>query len=292
MTKSYKQSRWSLNDMFSAPDGPEMDAAFVEIEKGAAAIEARRPQLTEAITSSEFLDFLHELEKLERKAYRIGAYAAALFSEDTQNPAALTLMGRSDQFLTEMGNRLLFFSLWWKGLSDEKAAQLMKDSGDYHYFLEEMRHFKPHTLSEPEEKIINLKNITGSSALSTLYSTFTNRYQFPLKVGRKSLMLTRGELMMYVRQSDPDLRAKAYQSLYKVYGDDGPILGQMYQTRVRDWQIEQVTLRKFASPIAARNLGNDIPDQVVDTLLDVAQKNNQVFQRFFQLKARWLGLQR
>lgn len=278
--------------MFSAPDGAEMDAAFDAIKKGAESIEARRPQLTETISTADFLSFLKELENLERKAYRIAAYAEAFFSEDTQNPAALTLLGRSDQFLTEMANRLLFFSLWWKGLSDETAERLMKASGDYRYYLEEMRHFKPHTLSESEEKIINLKNITGSSALNTLYNTFTNRYQFPLKVGRKQLKLTRGELMMYVRQSDPALRAQAYQSLYKVYGDDGPILGQMYQTRARDWHIEQVTLRKFESPIAARNLGNDIPDKVVDTLLDVAQKNNAIFQRFFQLKARWLGMDR
>ncbi len=290
MPKTYKQVRWSLKDMFSAPDGAEMDSAFEEIKKGVASIEARRPQLTETITTADFLSFLKELETLERKAYHIGAYAEALFSEDTQNPAALTLLGRSDQFLTEMANRLLFFSLWWKGLSDEAAERLMKDSGDYRYYLEEMRHFKPHTLSEAVEKIINLKNITGTSALNTLYNTFTNRYQFPLKVGRKQFKLTRDELMMYVRQSDPDLRAQAYQSLYKVYGDDGPILGQMYQTRARDWHIEQVTLHKFQSPIAARNLGNDIPDKVVDTLLDVAQKNNAIFQRFFQIKARWLGM--
>ena len=48
--------------------------------------------------------------------------------------------------------------------------------------------------------------------------------------------MTRGELMTLVRGSDPDLRARAYQELYRVYGDDGPILGQMYQTIVRDWQ--------------------------------------------------------
>jgi len=70
------------------------------------------------------------------------------------------------------------------------------------------------------------------------------------------------------------------------------ILGQMYQTIVRDWYNEQIELRKFAHPIAARNLMNDIPDEVVDTLLAVCQRNAVVFQRFFRLKARWLGLDR
>jgi oligoendopeptidase F len=98
--------------------------------------------------------------------------------------------------------------------------------------------------------------------------------------------------MVYARHHDPDLRARAYQELYRVYGDDGPILGQMYQTLVRDWRNEQVDLRHFSSPISARNLVNDIPDQVVDTLLEVCQRNASLFQRYFRLKARWLGVER
>ena len=58
---------------------------------------------------------------------------------------------------------------------------------------------------------------------------------------------------------------------------------------VRDWRNEEVDLRQFASPISARNLGNDIPDEVVDTLLEVCQKNTGIFQRFFQLKAALAG---
>jgi len=104
--------------------------------------------------------------------------------------------------------------------------------------------------------------------------------------------MTRGELMVYARQHDPELRKAAYQELYRVYGQDGPILGQMYQTAVRDWRNEQVQLRNFQQPIAARNLGNDIPDEVVDTLLEVAKENAVVFQRYFRLKARWLKMGR
>ena len=69
-----------------------------------------------------------------------------------------------------------------------------------------------------------------------------------------------------VRSSNPDLRASAYQELYRVYGEDASILGQMYQTRVRDWYNEGITLRKFKTPNSVRNLMNDIPDEAVDAL--------------------------
>ena len=92
--------------------------------------------------------------------------------------------------------------------------------------------------------------------------------------------MTRGELMVYARHHDPDLRAAIYQELYKVYGDDGPILGQIYQTVVRDWANENIDLRKYHSPISVRNLRNDVPDKAVDALLDVCVKNAPVFPAF------------
>jgi oligoendopeptidase F len=98
--------------------------------------------------------------------------------------------------------------------------------------------------------------------------------------------------MVYARHHEADLRRAAYQELYRVYGEEGPILGQIYQTLVRDWRNEQVDLRHFGSPISARNLMNDIPDPVVDILLDVAERNTPLYQRYFSLKARWLGMER
>jgi oligoendopeptidase F len=61
---------------------------------------------------------------------------------------------------------------------------------------------------------------------------------------------------------------------------------------VRDWRNEQLDMRHFDNPIAVRNLVNDIPDEVVNTLLDVCERNASIFQRFFELKARLLGLER
>ena len=288
----FSQSRWSLADLFPAINSPELDAAFSRLNDVVTELEKIRPELSPEISIERFLAILKQNEEASRLARRIGSFASLSFSQDTQDQSAMNLMARVDQFMAELENRTLFFSLWWKDLPDAAAARLMDGSGDYRYWLEEMRHFKPHTLSEPEEKVINLKNVTGSSALGNLYDQLTNRYTFKLNVDGEIKELTRGELSVFSRQYDPALRAAAYQELYRVYGEDGPILGQIYQTLVRDWRNEEITLRKFSSPIAARNLANDIPDDVVDTLLDVCQRNAPIFHRFFRLKARLLGMQR
>ena len=287
---TYKLSPWSLTDLFPGLDSPDLENAFKKLDEHVAGFEKLRPQLKPEMPVSSFLEVVQDIEEGTRLANKMYTYAGLAFAADTQDQHIQALLARIQQFMAEMENRTLFFSLWWKNLDEANVRRLMDASGDYRYYLEVLRKFKPHTLSEPEEKVVNLKNVTGSNALVTLYDSITNRYIFKVEVDGKTEELTRGELMSLVGQSDPDLRARAYKELYRVYGQDGAILGQMYQTLVRDWRNENLTLRRFTNPIAARNLGNDIPDEAVDALLKVAQKNAVIFQRFFRLKARLLGM--
>ena len=289
---TYTLSPWRLDDLYPGHASPELESAFSDVEKKVSAFEKIRPELKPDLGVKRFLEIIRELEAVSRIGYRMYAYANLLFAADTQNQDAQTLLGRIQQFFAEIGNRTLFFSLWWKDLDQANADRLMKKSGDYRYYLEEMRHFKPHTLSEAEEKVVNIKNVTGAEALNTLRDTLTNRYIFKVEVEGQVKEITEGELFALVRGPNAELRAKAYQELYRVYAQDAPIIGQIYQSLLRDWHNENVGLRKFSSPIAARNLSNDIPDDVVDTLLEVARKNAPIFQRFFRLKANELGMKR
>jgi oligoendopeptidase F len=289
---TYTQSRWSLADLYPSPDSPDLQNAFGALEEKVAEFEKVRDRLRDDMPQDEFMHIVRQQEEMNYQAHLLYSFASLYFSEDTQNQQAQTLMARVEQFMAELSNRELFFSLWWKSLPDDAANRLMANAGDVRYWLEEMRRFKPHTLTESEEKIVNIKNVTGSSALQTLYDSLTNRYVFKIEVDGEIREMTRGEIMVYARHPDPDLRARAYQELYRVYGEDGSILGQFYQTLVRDWRNEQIKLRSFEAPMSARNLGNDISDDVVQTLLDVCHQNAGVFQRFFQLKARWIGMER
>ena len=289
---TYTLSGWKLNELFTGFDDPAINQTYQDLEARVARFESQRSELKAEISSEKFLELLREQEEINKLAYQLYGFSSLSFSSNTQDQQAQINIARFQQFAAEMENRTLFFSLWWKALDDANSARLLDASGDYRYWLEQMRNFKPYTLSEQEEKIVNIKNVTGRSAHDMLYDSITNRYVFKVEVNGEVQELTRGELMALVRTADPDLRAKAYQELYRVYGEDAPILGQIYQNIVRDWKNETVGLRGFTSPISVRNTDNDLPDEVIDTLLDVARKNIGIFHRYFRLKARKLGMEK
>jgi oligoendopeptidase F len=291
MTNTHLEpGRWDLSDLLPSPDAS--DQVLADLERLVSDMEALRDRLSADLPEEDFLDAIRRYEAITRALARLEGYAYLGFAEDTQNQQALTFLSHMEQLSADTQNRILFFDLWWKALDDEPARRLMGNAGDYRYFLESLRRFKPHTLSELEEQIINLKDVNGASALVTLYDMITNRFAFELEVDGQRKQLTREELSVYARHPSAELRAAAYQELYRVYGDHGNLLGQVYNYRVRDWRNENLRLRHFAAPIAVRNLANDIPDVAVDTLLDVCRQNASVFQRYFRLKARWLGMDR
>jgi oligoendopeptidase F len=214
---TYSQSPWSLSDLFPSSDSPEMKAGFDELDVKVVEFEALRPSLSADMPKEAFLDLIARLEAISRLENRIYDFAALSFEANTQDQAIQAFKADVESRISIIENRTLFFSLWWKDLDDNAAERFMSGSGDYHYWLEEMRHFKPHTLTEAEEKIINIKDVTGARAIMNLYNTFTNRYVFHLQVDGEEKELTRGELMVYVRSHDSQLRAAAYQELYRVY---------------------------------------------------------------------------
>ena len=289
---TYEPQRWRLDDLLPPVGTPEVEQHFADIETCLGEVEALRDQLAPDMAEDTFLDLLARYEQLYADAGRLMAYAYLWFSEDIANQDALAFRGRVQQFIADVQNRTLFFELWWKALDDDAAARLMAHSGDLRYYLESLRLFKPHTLSEAEEKIINIKDVNGIQAVKTLYDMLTNAFKFHLTVDGEEKELTRGQLSFYVTSPNPDLRAAGYQELYRVYETQADVLAYVYAARVRDWQAENLKLRAFASPISVRNLANDIPDAVVETLLDVIRQNVTLFQRFFRFKARALGVKR
>jgi len=288
--KTYSQAPWTLDDLFKGFDDPEFEATFKTIEDEAKTFQGYRSKLTPDINEELFVSIINTYEKFFRMMIRLDGYTQLAFAGDTQDQTVQATLGRVNQFQAEVSNQTLFFNLWWKALDDDNAQRLLDASGDFRYWLEAIRNFKDFTLSEPEEKIINIKDVTGVSALNMLYDSITNRYTFKIDIEGEEKEMTRGELMALVRESDADLRARAYQELFRVYEKDAPILGQIYQAIARDWNNENVKLRGFKNPISVRNLVNDIPDDVVETLLEVTRKNANHFQRFFQLKAKLIGM--
>ncbi|MBQ4513131.1 MAG: M3 family oligoendopeptidase [Anaerolineaceae bacterium] len=284
------QSKWQLDDLYKEFDTEAFQKDIEILKEKASSFEAFRPELKNGLKPERFLEIFKSFEELNELAHKLGGFTQLQVSADTQDSALLSQMVQTRSVITEVSNKTMFFTLWFRGLSDKDAAPYIEAAEGSRYYLNSLRLRKPYMLSEAEEKLINVKNMTGSAAMINVYNAITNRYVFNVTIDGEEKHLTRGEVMSYAHSAKREERKAAYEELYRVYGNDGNILGQIYQSIARDWDQENLNFRNYNTPISVRNLNNDIPDDVVDLLLSTCQKNKNVFADFFRLKSKLLGL--
>ena len=290
---SYRQKAWDLSELLPEPTEELIAERLAEIETLVARLETARDRLGADLNREELSSLLEIYEELTEKTYLLSAYASLWFSADTQSEPALTFRNRMQQELTRFQNRVLFFTVWWKGLSEDEATELQPvGNADQDHFLADLRRSSPYTLEERSEQIINSKDANGIHAVLTLYSMLTNRLEFEVEIEGEKRKVTRDEATALVFSPLAQTREAAYREVLRVFAAEAKILGQVYVNRVRDWATEHLELRGYSSPVAVRNLANDIPDRAVEVLLDVCSESVGIFHRYFRWKAGQLGLDR
>ncbi|WKT57796.1 M3 family oligoendopeptidase [Candidatus Nitrosotenuis chungbukensis] len=288
----YKQGKWKLSDL-SDHKSPKFARQISTLEGKVKKFEKLKKSLNPNMSSKNFLGIIKNIEDIAENASVIGGYASLWYASDTQSDEATSLVTQMAKLGSEIDNKTLFFDLWWKRKIDEKnALRLMKDSGNLREYLRHKRLLAKYSLSEPEEKIINTLDVTGSTALVKLYDKITNAFEYVITVNGKKKKLTREELTVLVRSNSPKTREAAYKTLLTKYTKNKGVLGEIYQNLTLNWKNEGIEIRGYSSPISIRNIGNDVEDKTVNSLLDVCKKNSDVFYKFFAYKAKMLGLEK
>lgn len=288
----YKLGAWNLKELASGPKDPILQKQIDNVNELTSKFERNKNNLNPKMTAKRFLGILSELEEIYSKLNIIGGYASLSYSANTQSDEATSLLTRISRLGSDISNRILFFDLWWKQIDKKNAQRLLKNTGELVGYLAHKRLYAKYSLSEPEEKIINTFNVTGVTALVKLYDKITNAFQYKMQLDGKTISLTREELTNHIRSTNPKVRKTAYQKLLTKYAQNRGVLGEIYQNIVLNWGDEGIAIRGYDSPISMRNIGNDIDDKTIESLLTVCKKNSPVFQKFFIEKADMLNLKK
>jgi len=290
---NYKLGAWDLSELVKNPKSPAFQKQIKELENQAVKFEKIKSNLDPKMSSKKFMNIIQQIEGISKNMSKIGGYASLSYSSDTQSDEATSLMTKMSKLGSEISNKILFFDLWWKTQVDDKnAKRLMKDAGEITEYLSHKRLFAKYALSEPEERIINTLDVTGISALVKLYDKITNAFEYKMKIGNKSKTMTREELTNYVRSTNPKIREIAYKTILTKYTENKGVVGEIYQNIVLNWRDEGIEIRGYKSPISMRNIGNDVDDKTIETLLSICRKNSPVFQKFFVQKAKMLKMKK
>jgi oligoendopeptidase F len=294
----------------TAPEStdPELQASSWDLEplvdgEGAAGVE---PRLSEALKRGQdfaeryagklgeldspgLREAMQELAAIHDLVGRAAGYAALRFSTDTAEPANGALLQLAQERGTAIETTLLFFDLEWAALEDERAEQLLSGDGlePFAHHLRNIRRYREHLLSEPEEKILSEKSLTGAGAWTRLFEELTSAIEVRLPEETVALDVALSRLAL----SDRETRRTAAEAVTEALAPGLRTRAFLFNTLLADKGIDD-RLRRYPHWLAARNLANEASDESVQALIEAVRARNEIPRRWYRLKAKLLGLER
>ncbi|HKA54451.1 MAG TPA: M3 family oligoendopeptidase [Candidatus Binatia bacterium] len=288
-------TRWDLGELYTGPEDPRIEADLAEVRQRAEAFAQtyRGKVVGGELDGPALARALAEYEALSELEHRPSFYASLLFAADTQNPRAQQLVQHTREAATAVANVLVFFTLELIALDDTRLAALLAvpEMAEYRHYLEALRRFKPHTLSEKEEQILNQKHLTGSEAFEQLYQELTGSLRFRLAVDGEERDLTDGEILALLRHPDRGLRERAFATFLETHAGHSLVLTSVFNNILLDHKID-CELRHYDDVVTPTHLANEIAPETVAAMMQTVERHYPLAQEYFRLKARLLGLGR
>ena len=286
---------WDLSDLFAGADDPKINETLDQAKTEAEAFASRYRgaiNVPGGPAPELLLEALQAYEDLQERTGRVSAYAHLLYDTDTRDETARDLLQKVEQRTTALRNLWLFFDLEWLELSDEDARRLIEQPAlaPYRHYLQHERAYRPHKLSEPEEKIVNEKDQTGNSAWARLHTETVSSLTFPLEVDGEQRTLSVEQVRSLMYEPDRALRQKAHEAFYEVIAGQGQTLTFIYDTLIQDHQTMD-RLRGYPSPMTQRHLSNELDEGAIEAMMQAVEANYGLAHDYFKIKARVLGLE-
>lgn len=284
--------RWNLDDLYAGPADPQIAADLARTRKLAQDFAARYRGRVADLSPDDMLNALRQIEDIYTLGFKPQGYASLAFSAQTDDPQLQQLVNHVQEKTTETFNELVFFDIELKTMPEDAFSRFRSadELVDYRHYLESVRKFAPHTLSEPEERLYAQLRLTGASAWSQLYTEITSSLRFPIEVDGEVKELTDAEARALRTSPNRRLRQSAAETLYSVYENNSRVLTYTFNTLFQDHKIN-LGLRRYQQPIEPTALENELSTEVIELLMSTTEANYSLAQDYYRLKASLIGLE-
>ena len=288
-----EQIIWDLSDFYEGTQDQQVEGDMESLLKKAKVFRdiVKGNLKNSSLTSKELLEWYKEYETISEGLFYLDSYSQLLYSINTLDDNVKSFAAKIDDYKVKVQENLLFFDLELNEISDNKYNEFLEspELKNYRHAIMVNRLKKPHQLSEEEEQIILMKDITGHNGFLKLYSELKGSFSFDFEIDGEMKKLTEAELFAYMYQSDKKLRYKALSTILSKYNSNELVFTHIFNNILKDWDIE-TKKKNYKQPISRRNLMNEVSDETVGIVGRVTTENYNIVEKYYKLKRQILGL--
>lgn len=280
---------WDLTDLYPGGESAEFKAGLAQAQADAARFEADfKGKLAELTKSGRLIEAIRASEALGDLSGRIGSFAFLQYAQRATDPNRAKFMGDTNEALTNLSSRVLFFELELNRLEDadlEAAFAADPVLARYRSWFAELRKAKPYQLDDKLEELFHDKSTTGFSAWNRLFDETLASLEFEVDGDMLSMEAT----LHLLSEKDEAKREAAFKALGKTLGANARLFTHITNVLAKDKEISD-RWRGFEDIADSRHLANSVEREVVDALQQAVQEAYpRLSHRYYKMKAKWFG---
>lgn len=285
---------WDLTDLYGSitDNALEKDKKTVSEKITAFSKKYKGTINTPNTTAQTLLHAIQEYEHIWEIVDKIASYASYLHSTDTQNEKIGKFYQEAHELESDVASRLMWFELEILRIPDAQFSKMQKDEGlkIYAEYLSNVRKYKPHTLSEEEEIIMNKKEQTSTRALIRLFDEVDASNRYELTIDGKSQSLNYSGLLPYLAAyPDRDIRKKAAEALTAGLKNKEKLYAFTMNNLLNDKKITD-EIRHYTYPQEASFLNYGVEKKTVETMVKAVEKGYSISERFYEVKRKAMNV--
>jgi len=286
---------WDLDELYLGDEDPkierDLEAVRDEAQKFVSTYKSKLHD--EDMDAQTLLFAIQEYESIHEMAMKPYAFAYLCQASDLLDQKRSALFQRVREAWNEISEMLTFFPLELIGLPEELLKKLAKQSVllPYRHFLLQKIHWKPYTLSEPEEKIIKGVSLSGRMAFISLYDELLASLSVPVEMEGEPKALSTDQALALLHSPDRTLRESAYQSLLQELAGQGLLFRSILNALILDHHLENLR-RGHPSPMHKVSLADGVEEGLIEEITEVVEAHYPLARRYFRVKGRVMGLER
>lgn len=284
MKRSVQDVVWHLEDLYDGVEDPRLEEDLAWCKQEAAAFsEAYRGRVA-TLSPEELLAAIRRFEILQERSRKLLSFSYLFFSTQTQESRASALWQAHLEFASILHRDTLFFELEWNQMPEERVQSTLAHPvlAPYRHYLERILRYRPHILTEPEERVLAEMEPVAGSAWSNLFDKMLGNLKFGIEQRTESEVL--GDLYHTSREKRRQAALDLTEGLKGVL----PVLGHIFNTVLLHKAITD-RMRRFPHWLRSRNLDNEADDEMVEALVDAVASRYDLVQRYYRLKREILG---
>ncbi|MCL2293743.1 MAG: oligoendopeptidase F [Spirochaetes bacterium] len=283
-----ESDKWNLDSLFKTED--EWEKELAEFNKQIE--EAAKYKGALALSADNLADCLEYLCKLGLTEEKLGSYASLKYSEDSSDNKNQERMARYMTAATKKQAETSFITPEITSIPDNTMEGFFTHDRikPFSVYLNKLLRFKPHVLSDNEERLLALQteaNQTAKKAFSVLTDVDMDFGTIATPDGEKPL--SQSTFISFLLDPDRSVRQAAYNKFYGVYDAHKHTLAALFSGSLH-LDVFRSKARKYNSCRSKALFPDKVPESVYDNLVSCVRSNLGELHKYYKLRKEVLKL--